>query len=140
MNKGLASTGSQSGLGELMARLRFVLMAIIVYRIGTHIPLPGINPDQIAALFNQNQGTVLGLFNMFSGGALENFSIFALGIMPYISASIIIQLLTVVIPQLEMLKKDWPVTAIGFAYDVQECASVPRDLTDQPAHEHDAAD
>ena len=65
------TTGKQSGLGELMARLRFLLLAIIVYRIGTHIPVPGINPDQLAALFNQNQGTVLGLFNMFSGGALE---------------------------------------------------------------------
>lgn len=106
MNKGLASAGSQSGLGELMARLRFVLMAIIVYRIGTHIPLPGINPDQIAALFNQNQGTVLGLFNMFSGGALERMSILALGIMPYISASIIMQLMSAVSPQLEALKKE----------------------------------
>ncbi|MCZ0867028.1 preprotein translocase subunit SecY [Dasania sp. GY-19] len=106
MNKGLASAGSQSGLGELMARLRFVLMAIIVYRVGTHIPLPGINPDQIAALFNQNQGTVLGLFNMFSGGALERMSILALGIMPYISASIIMQLMSAVSPQLEALKKE----------------------------------
>jgi preprotein translocase subunit SecY len=106
MKKGLASTGSQSGLGELMARLRFVLMAIIIYRIGTHIPLPGINPEQIAALFNQNQGTVLGLFNMFSGGALERMSILALGIMPYISASIIMQLMSAVSPQLEALKKE----------------------------------
>jgi preprotein translocase subunit SecY len=106
MNKGLASAGSQSGLGELMARLRFVLMAIIVYRVGTHIPLPGINPDQIAALFNQNQGTVLGLFNMFSGGALERMSILALGIMPYISASIIMQLMSAVSPKLEALKKE----------------------------------
>ncbi|WP_026244721.1 preprotein translocase subunit SecY [Dasania marina] len=106
MKKGLASAGSQSGLGELMARLRFVLMAIIVYRVGTHIPLPGINPDQIAALFNQNQGTVLGLFNMFSGGALERMSILALGIMPYISASIIMQLMSAVSPQLEALKKE----------------------------------
>lgn len=89
-----------------MARLRFVLMAIIVYRVGTHIPLPGINPDQIAALFNQNQGTVLGLFNMFSGGALERMSILALGIMPYISASIIMQLMSAVSPQLEALKKE----------------------------------
>lgn len=89
-----------------MARLRFVLLAIIVYRVGTHIPLPGINPDQIAALFNQNQGTVLGLFNMFSGGALERMSILALGIMPYISASIIMQLMSAVSPQLEALKKE----------------------------------
>ncbi|WP_240554779.1 preprotein translocase subunit SecY [Oceanicoccus sagamiensis] len=89
-----------------MARLRFVLIAIIIYRIGTHIPVPGINPDQIAAMFNQNQGTVLGLFNMFSGGALERMSILALGIMPYISASIIMQLMSAVSPQLEALKKD----------------------------------
>ncbi len=95
-----------AGLGELFARLRFVLMAIIVYRIGTHIPVPGINPDQIAALFNQNQGTILGLANMFSGGALERMSILALGIMPYISASIIMQLMSAVSPQLEQLKKE----------------------------------
>jgi preprotein translocase subunit SecY len=89
-----------------MARLRFVLLAFIVYRVGTHIPVPGINPDQLQALFNQNQGTVLGLFNMFSGGALERMSILALGIMPYISASIIMQLLSAVSPQLEQLKKE----------------------------------
>lgn len=97
---------SQAGIGELMARLRFVLLAFIVYRVGTHIPVPGINPDQLQALFNQNQGTVLGLFNMFSGGALERMSILALGIMPYISASIIMQLLSAVSPQLEQLKKE----------------------------------
>lgn len=95
-----------AGLGELFARLRFVLMALIVYRIGTHIPVPGINPDQIAALFNQNQGTILGLANMFSGGALERMSILALGIMPYISASIIMQLMSAVSPELEAIKKD----------------------------------
>ncbi len=106
MNAGLLSGGNQSGLGELFARLRFVLLAIIVYRIGTHIPVPGINPDQIAAMFNQNQGTVLGLFNMFSGGALERMSILALGIMPYISSSIIMQLMSSVSPQLEALKKE----------------------------------
>ena len=106
MNTGLLSGGNQSGLGELFARLRFVLLAIIIYRIGTHIPVPGINPDQIAAMFNQNQGTVLGLFNMFSGGALERMSILALGIMPYISASIIMQLMSAVNPQLEALKKE----------------------------------
>jgi preprotein translocase subunit SecY len=93
-------------MGELLARLRFVLMAIIVYRIGTHIPVPGINPDQIAALFNQNQGTILGLANMFTGGALERMSILALGIMPYISASIIMQLMSAVTPSLEQLKKE----------------------------------
>lgn len=99
-------SNNQAGLGELFARLRFVLLAIIVYRIGTHIPVPGINPDQLAALFNQNQGTILGLFNMFSGGALERMSILALGIMPYISASIIMQLMSAVSPQLEALKKE----------------------------------
>jgi preprotein translocase subunit SecY len=98
--------GMQTGLKELWARLRFVLIAIIVYRIGAHIPVPGINPDRLAALFDQNQGTILSLFNMFSGGALERMSILALGIMPYISASIIMQLMTVVSPHLEQLKKE----------------------------------
>lgn len=106
MNSGLLSNGNRSGLGELFARLRFLLLAIIVYRIGTHIPVPGINPQQLAAMFNQNQGTVLGLFNMFSGGALKRMSILALGIMPYISASIILQLMSAVSPQLEALKKE----------------------------------
>jgi preprotein translocase subunit SecY len=96
----------QSGLGELWARIRFVLLAIVVYRVGTHIPVPGINPDALARLFEQNQGTILEMFNMFSGGALERMSILALGIMPYISASIIMQLLTAVSPQLEQLKKE----------------------------------
>ncbi|SIQ81175.1 preprotein translocase subunit SecY [Marinobacterium stanieri] len=104
--QGQVPAGMQSGLKELWARLRFVLLAIIVYRIGAHIPVPGINPDRLAALFDQNQGTILSLFNMFSGGALERMSILALGIMPYISASIIMQLMTVVSPQLEQLKKE----------------------------------
>ena len=102
----MMSPGKADGLAELKARIMFVLLAIIVYRIGTHIPVPGINPDQLAALFNQNQGTFLGLFNMFSGGAIERMSIFALGIMPYITASIIMQLLTATTPQLEQLKKE----------------------------------
>lgn len=97
---------NKAGMGELFARLRFVLMAIIVYRIGTHIPVPGLDPNQLSALFNQNQGTILGLANMFSGGALERMSVLALGIMPYISASIIMQLMSAVSPQLEALKKD----------------------------------
>ena len=104
--KGPLAVSGQSGTGELWVRLRFLFLAIVVYRIGTHIPVPGINPDQLAALFSQNQGTILGLFNMFSGGALERMSILALGIMPYISASIIMQLLTAVSPQLEQLKKE----------------------------------
>jgi preprotein translocase subunit SecY len=94
------------GLGELWARLRFLLLAIIIYRIGTHIPVPGFDPDRLADLFNQNQGTFLGLFNMFSGGALERMSILALGVMPYISASIIMQLLSATVPSLEQLKKE----------------------------------
>lgn len=97
---------NQKGLGELWARLRFLLLAIVVYRIGTHIPLPGIDPDRVADLFKQNQGTLLGMFNMFSGGALARMSIMALGVMPYISASIIIQLLSAVTPSLEQLKKE----------------------------------
>jgi preprotein translocase subunit SecY len=106
MATGLPNSGSQSGLGELWARLRFVLLAIFIYRVGTHIPVPGINPERLAELFNQNQGTVLGLFNMFSGGALERMSILALGIMPYISASIIMQLMSAAVPSLEALKKE----------------------------------
>lgn len=98
--------GIGKGFGELKARLWFVFAAILVYRVGAHIPVPGINPDRLAALFEQNQGTILSLFNMFSGGALERMSIFALGIMPYISASIIMQLLTAVTPSLEQLKKE----------------------------------
>jgi preprotein translocase subunit SecY len=97
---------NQRGLGELWARLRFLFLAIVIYRIGTHIPVPGLDPERIANLFNQNQGTILGMFNMFSGGALERMSILALGIMPYISASIIMQLLTAVTPSLEQLKKE----------------------------------
>ena len=104
--KGPVPAGSQNGLGELKSRLLFVLIAIVVYRIGAHIPVPGINPDRLAALFDQNQGTILSMFNMFSGGALERMSILALGIMPYISASIIMQLMTVVSPTLAQLKKE----------------------------------
>ncbi|HCH25300.1 MAG TPA: preprotein translocase subunit SecY [Oceanospirillaceae bacterium] len=104
--QGMNPGANQGGLSELWARLRFVLIAILVYRIGAHIPVPGINPDRLAAMFEQNQGTILSMFNMFSGGALERMSILALGIMPYISASIIMQLMTVVSPQLEQLKKE----------------------------------
>ncbi|APJ39545.1 preprotein translocase subunit SecY [Pseudomonas aeruginosa] len=104
--QGALSALSNGGLSELWARLRFLFLAIIVYRIGAHIPVSGINPDRLAALFRQNEGTILSLFNMFSGGALERMSIFALGIMPYISASIIMQLMTAISPQLEQLKKE----------------------------------
>jgi len=91
---------------DLKKRLLFLLGAIVVYRIGTHIPVPGINAAVLEELSRQNQGGILALFNLFSGGALQRFSIFALGIMPYISASIIMQLCTVVVPSLEALKKE----------------------------------
>ncbi|HHC75189.1 MAG TPA: preprotein translocase subunit SecY, partial [Thiothrix sp.] len=84
----------------------FVLMALIVYRVGTYIPIPGVNPEALAHFFEQNSGNILDVFNMFSGGALERLSVFALGIMPYISASIIMQLMTNVVPSLEQLKKE----------------------------------
>ncbi|QGG80842.1 preprotein translocase subunit SecY [Litorivicinus lipolyticus] len=99
-------TAKSGGLSELWARLRFVLLAIVIYRVGAHIPVPGINPDRLAEMFEQNSGTILSLFNMFSGGALERMSIFALGIMPYISASIIMQLLSSTVPSLMALKKE----------------------------------
>lgn len=91
---------------DLRRRLIFLLLALVVYRIGTHIPVPGINPDQLSELFKGQQGGILSLFNMFSGGALSRFSIFALGIMPYISASIIMQLMSYVVPSMEALKKE----------------------------------
>jgi preprotein translocase subunit SecY len=87
-------------------RLWFLLGALVVYRIGAHIPVPGIDPSQLAQLFKEHQGGILGMFNMFSGGALSRFTVFALGIMPYISASIIMQLMSIVSPQLEALKKE----------------------------------
>ncbi|MFP3982830.1 MAG: preprotein translocase subunit SecY [Desulfurivibrionaceae bacterium] len=95
-----------ANIPELRRRVIFVLMMFAVYRAGVQIPTPGINGEALSAFFEQQAGTLFGMFNMFSGGALENFSIFALGIMPYISASIIFQLLTVVVPQLEALKKE----------------------------------
>lgn len=98
--------GKLGRLTELKQRLLFVLGAIIVFRLGTFIPVPGIDPVALAKMFESQRGTILDMFNMFSGGALGRFSVFALGIMPYISASIIMQLLTVVSPQLEQLKKE----------------------------------
>ena len=92
--------------GDLRRRLIFLLLALVVYRIGAHIPVPGIDPNQLQELFKSQQGGVLSLFNMFSGGALSRFTVFALGIMPYISASIIMQLLTYVLPSFEQLKKE----------------------------------
>ena len=99
----LAKTGK---FGDLRRRLVFLLLALVVYRVGAHIPVPGINPDQLAQLFQGQQGGILSLFNMFSGGALSRFTVFALGIMPYISASIIMQLMTYVLPAFEQLKKE----------------------------------
>ncbi|MDM8562141.1 preprotein translocase subunit SecY, partial [Candidatus Marithioploca araucensis] len=103
---GIEQLGKLGRLTELKQRLLFVLGAIIVFRIGTFIPVPGIDPVQLAALFEQQRGTILDMFNMFSGGALERFSVFAIGIMPYISAAIIMQLMTAVSPTLEQLKKE----------------------------------
>src|SRR5882724_10928375 len=97
---------ANAGIVDLKRRLLFVLLAILVFRIGSYIPVPGLNPQKLQELFNAQQGNIIGLFNMFSGGALMRFSVFALGIMPYISASIIIQLLTVVSPQLSELRKE----------------------------------
>jgi preprotein translocase subunit SecY len=99
----IAKTGK---FGDLRRRLVFLLLALLVYRIGAHIPVPGIDPTQLQALFKTQEGGILSLFNMFSGGALSRFAIFALGIMPYISASIIMQLLTYVVPTFEQLKKE----------------------------------
>ena len=99
----IAKTGKY---GDLRRRLVFLLLALVVYRIGAHIPVPGINPDQLRQLFSGQQGGILNLFNMFSGGALSLFTVFALGIMPYISASIIMQLMTYVVPTFEQMKKE----------------------------------
>jgi len=99
----LAKSGK---FGDLRRRIVFLLLALVVYRIGAHIPVPGIDPNQLQELFKSQSGGILNLFNMFSGGALSRFTVFALGIMPYISASIIMQLMTYVVPTLEALKKE----------------------------------
>ena len=99
----LAKTGK---FGDLRRRLVFLLLALVVYRLGAHIPVPGIDPAQLEQLFKGQSGGILNLFNMFSGGALSRFTVFALGIMPYISASIIMQLMTHVVPSLEAIKKE----------------------------------
>ncbi|MEY3761475.1 MAG: Protein translocase subunit SecY [Pseudomonadota bacterium] len=101
-----ATTANKGKYGDLSRRLIFLLLALVVYRVGAHIPVPGIDPAQLQQLFNGQQGGILSLFNMFSGGALSRFTVFALGIMPYISASIIMQLLTYVLPAFEQLKKE----------------------------------
>src|SRR5579864_8024727 len=98
--------GKTGKYGDLKKRLLFLVGALFVFRVGAHIPVPGIDPVKLAEYFQSQQGGMLGLFNMFSGGALSRFTIFALGIMPYISASIIMQLMTAVSPQLEALRKE----------------------------------
>ena len=102
----MANVASKAKYGDLGKRLWFLLLALIVYRIGAHIPVPGIDPNVLADLFKSQKGGILGMFNMFSGGALSRFTIFALGIMPYISASIIMQLAAIAVPHLEQLKKE----------------------------------
>ena len=101
-----AQTAKNGKYGDLSRRLVFLLLALVVYRVGAHIPVPGIDPNQLQQLFKGQQGGILSLFNMFSGGALSRFTVFALGIMPYISASIIMQLLGYVVPTFEQLKKE----------------------------------
>ncbi len=101
-----ATAANKGKYGDLSRRLVFLLLALVIYRVGAHIPVPGIDPAQLQQLFNGQQGGILSLFNMFSGGALSRFTVFALGIMPYISASIIMQLLTYVLPAFEQLKKE----------------------------------
>ena len=103
-NAGTAAAGGK--FGELRQRLVFLVLALLVFRLGAHIPVPGIDPDQLAQLFAGQKHGILGMFNLFSGGALSRFTVFALGIMPYISASIIMQLMTIVVPSLEALKKE----------------------------------
>jgi preprotein translocase subunit SecY len=99
-------TDQGTGMSDLWKRLRFVFIAILVYRIGTHIPIPGIDPDALSSMFGRNQGTIIEMFNLFSGGALERMSIFALNVVPYISSAIIMQLFSNSIPYLQDLKKD----------------------------------
>ncbi|MCR9276344.1 MAG: preprotein translocase subunit SecY [Pseudomonadaceae bacterium] len=98
--------GAQAGLSELRSRLLFVFIALLIYRVGTHIPIPGINPEALQNLFNQNQGGILDLMNMFSGGAIERMSILALGVMPYITSSIIMNLMSMMDPRLQQLRKE----------------------------------
>ncbi|MCB1827785.1 MAG: preprotein translocase subunit SecY, partial [Coxiellaceae bacterium] len=107
MAKPKLGTGlSSGGLSELRNRLLFVLIGIVVYRLGAYIPVPGLDPARVAALFAQHGGGILGVFNVFSGGALSRMTLFALGVMPYISASIIIQMYATVSPKLTQLKKE----------------------------------
>jgi len=102
----LGAALSQGGLSDLKRRLLFVLFSLLIYRLGAYIPVPGLDPHRLADLFAQHSGGILGLFNMFSGGALRRLTIFALGIMPYISASIIVQMYSAISPSMAQLKKE----------------------------------
>jgi preprotein translocase subunit SecY len=102
----IAGQAKGGGLAELKSRLLFVIIGILIYRLGAHIPVPGLDPQKLANFFGEQQNTIFGLFNMFSGGALSRVTVFAIGLMPYISASIIIQLFTVISPKLEQLRKE----------------------------------
>ena len=106
LNNPAAALSEAARLGDIRARVLFLLGAMIVYRVGTFIPVPGINPVEVARFFQQRSGTILGIVNMFSGGALSRLSIFAMGVMPYISASIIIQMMSMVVPSLIELRKE----------------------------------
>ncbi len=106
MKSSSSSNSARAGIADLKQRLLFVLLAIVVYRLGSYIPVPGLNPQRLSELFNAQQNNIVGLFNMFSGGALMRFSVFALGIMPYISASIFMQLLTLMMPRFAELRKE----------------------------------
>src|SRR5579884_4076500 len=101
-----AVLGEAARFGEIRGRLLFLIGALVVYRIGTYIPVPGINPSEVARFFTDQSNTILGIVNMFSGGALSRLSIFAMGVMPYISASIIIQMMSMVMPSLMELRKE----------------------------------
>ena len=106
INNPAAAISEAARLGDIRARVLFLIGAMVVYRIGTFIPVPGINPVEVARFFQQRSGTILGIVNMFSGGALSRLSIFAMGVMPYISASIIIQMMSMVVPSLIQLRKE----------------------------------
>ena len=106
MATSLTQQAQNGKFGDLRRRLTFLLLALVVYRLGAHVPVPGIDPEQLQQLFKSQQGGILSLFNMFSGGALSRFTVFALGIMPYISASIIMQMMGYVLPSIEALKKE----------------------------------
>ena len=106
LNNPAVALSEAARLGDIRSRVFFLIGAMIVYRIGTFIPVPGINPAQVARFFSQSSGTILGIVNMFSGGALSRLSIFAMGVMPYISASIIIHMMSMVLPSLMELRKE----------------------------------